>query len=157
MVFSMAYTESIAKKIEEYLKAQDWSFVFDSVGGMFSVEADLTCKFGAALVVYQVTEGGFLCYTTVAGNAPADMRAVVGEYLHRANYGLPNGNFEFDYDDGSVHFKTYFDCPDGEPTQKQLSDSMAIGLTVLDHYGDGLYTLISSSSLARQLIVKADE
>ena len=153
----MAYAESIAKKLQEYLKDQDWSFTFDPISGMISVEAELSCKLAAALVVYQVTEEGFLCYTTIMDSAPADMRVVVGEYLHRANYGLPNGNFEFDYDDGSVHFKTYFDCPDGEPTEKQMSDSMAIGLTVFDHYGDGLYELLNSGSLARQLIVQADE
>ncbi len=153
----MAYTESIAKKIEAYLKEQDWSFTFDSLGGMFSVEAELTCALGAALVIYQVTEDGFLCYTTIMDDAPAEMRPVVGEYLHRANYGLPNGNFEFDYDDGSIHFKTWFDCPDGLPTEKQLADSISIGLSVLDHYGNGLYELLHSASAARRLIVQADE
>ena len=153
----MAYNASIMQKLTEYLKAQDWAFTYDTISGMISVEAELSCKFAAALVVYQVTDEGFLCYTTVVDSVPAEMRAVAGEYLHRANYGLPNGNFEFDYDDGSVHFKTYFDCPNGQPTEKQMADSMAIGLTVFDHYGDGLYELINSSSIARQLIVKADE
>lgn len=153
----MAFKESIMQTLVKYLKEQDWAFTADSISGMISVEAELSCKFAAALVVYQVTEEGFLCYTTVVDSVPAERRGEVGEYLHRANYGLPNGNFEFDYDDGSVHFKTYFDCPGGQPTEKQLSDSMAIGLTVFDHYGDGLYELINSSSIARQLIIKADE
>lgn len=152
----MAYAKSIATKLEEYMKAQDWTFTKDSVSGMFTVEAELNCKFAAAMVVYQVTEDGFLCYTTVMDTVPAEMRSVAGEYLHRANYGLPNGNFEFDYDEGSVHFKTYFDCPDGMPTEKQMTDSMDIGLTVFEHYGDGLHELIRRGSLARQLIVKVD-
>ena len=153
----MRYSESIAKSIDAYLREQNWAFDFDEIGGIFTVEADLACKLGVALVVYQVTEGAFLCYTTIADEAPAEMRAIVGEYLHRANYGLPNGNFEFDYEEGSIHFKTYFECPDGVPTAKQLNDSMAIGLTVFDHYGDGLYELLHSGSMARRLILKAEE
>ena len=153
----MRYSESIAKSIDTYLRKEDWAFDFDEIGGIFTVEADLQCKLGVALVVYQVTEGAFLRYTTIADEVSAEMRPMVGEYLHRANYGLPNGNFEFDYDEGSIHYKTYFECPDGVPTEKQLNDSMAIGLTVFDHYGDGLYELLHSSSQARRLILKAEE
>lgn len=153
----MAYAKSIAEKLDVYFKQQGWTYTFDSISGMFSVEAELSCALASALVVYQVTQEGFLTYTTIMDSVSPEMRNVVGEYLHRANYGLPNGNFEFDYDEGSIHFKTYFDCPDAAPTEKQLSDSMSIGLTVFDHYGDGLYQLLHSSSLARQLIVQADE
>lgn len=153
----MRYSETIAKSIETYLREQDWEFTFDEIGGVFTVEADLSCKLGAALVVYQAMEDSFLCYTTIGEEAPAEMKASVAEYLHRANYGLPRGNFEFDYDEGSIHFKTFFDCPGGVPTAKQLDDSMAIGLTVFDHYGDGLHELLQGGSLARRLILKAEE
>lgn len=153
----MRYSETIANSIDTYLKAKDWGFTFDEIGGIFTVEADLECKLNVALVVYQVLEEGFLCYTTITDEAPAEMRVSVAEYLHRANYGLPRGNFEFDYDEGSIHFKTFFDCPGAVVTEKQLEDSMAIGLTVFDRYGDGLYELLNGGSLARRLILKAEE
>ena len=152
----MRYSEVIADRIGTYLTEQNWEFTFDEIGGIFTVEADLECKLGAALVVYQVTEDSFLCYTTITDEVPAEMKAVVGEYLHRANYGLPRGNFEFDYDEGSVHFKTFFDCSEGTVTEKQLEESISIGLTVFDHYGDGLYELMNSSSQARRMILKAE-
>lgn len=153
----MRYNETIAGGIAAYLKEQDWAFDFDELSGIFTVEADLSCKLDVALVVYQVMEDSFLCYTTISDEASEEMKPLVAEYLHRANYGLPRGNFEFDYEDGSIHFKTFFDCPTGVPTEKQLSESMAIGLTVLDRYGDGLYTLLHSGSLARKLIVETEE
>ena len=144
--------EGIAKAIEAYLKEKDWTFEYDVIHGVFSVEAELECQLATALVVYQAKEDSFLCYTTIADTAAPEIRTVVGEYLHRANYGLPNGNFEFDYDDGSIHYKTYFDCQSGTPTEKQLDDSMAIGLTLFDHYGDGLYELLRGGSQAKKLI-----
>lgn len=148
----MSKQETIAKAIEAYLKKKDWAFTYDAAQGIFSVEAELECKLGAALVIYQTKEDGFLCYTSLAEAAAPQMRAVVGEYLHRANYGLPNGNFEFDYDEGAIHYKTYFDCTQAPPTEQQLEESMAIGLTVVDYYGDGLYELLQGESQAKQLI-----
>ena len=153
----MNYSESIAHSIETYLKENDWTFDFDVIHGTISVEAELSCRLASAIVVYQITEAGFLCYTGLPVDAESSVRPQVGEYLHRANYGLPNGNFEFNYDDGSIHYKTVFDCPDGVPSQKQLEDSMAIGLTVIDHYGDGLYEILNSPvSLAKKLIGEID-
>ena len=153
----MVHAETIAKKIDKFLRENDWNFEYDMIHGIFSVEADLESKLTTALVVYQAMEDGFMCYTTIADEARKEVMPLVGEYLHRANYGLPNGNFALDYESGEIHFKTYFDCPDGEPTQKQLEDSIAIGLTVFDHYGDGLYKILHSESLAKQLIEGLDQ
>ena len=153
----MRFTEKIAERLENYFKEKDWTYDYDTIHGVFSIEADLQCKFGSAMVVYQAMDEAFLTYTTIAEEARMGVRADVAEYLHRANYGLPNGNFEFDYDDGAVHFKTYFDCPEGVVTDKQLEDSMAIGLTVFDRYGDGLYEIMRSASLAKGIIEKIEE
>ena len=142
----------IAEKIETFLKEQDWTYDYDQFHGVFSVEADLECKLASALIVYQATEEGFLCYTTIAQQAVSSIRPMMGEYLHRANYGLPNGNFEFDYDSGEIHYKTYFDCPEGAVTQKQLEDSVTIGLSVFDRYGDGLYEILQNDNIAKKLI-----
>lgn len=41
---------------------------------------------------------------TLPVNMPAQRRAAVGELLHRLNYDLRIGTFEFSYDDGEVRF-----------------------------------------------------
>lgn len=153
----MNYSEQIADAIMQYLTAHGWTYDADMVHGIISVEAQLSCRLGSAMVIYQVMEQGFVCYTALPVDAAPEVRAQVGEYLHRANYGLPRGNFEFDYDDGSVQYKTDFDCPGGVSTERQLEDSLAIGLTVVDHYGNGLLGVMGNGdSLAKQLIAELD-
>ena len=153
----MLFSEQIFQAIQRYLTENGWTFDADQIHGTVSVEAELQSRMDSAMVVYQAGEDGFLCYTALPVNAEPAVRAQVGEYLHRANYGLPNGNFEFDYDDGSIHYKTSFDCPDGAPTQKQLEDSLAIGLTVIDRYGDGLLDVMGEGrTLASRLIEEID-
>lgn len=153
----MQYSDQIANAIMAYLTKQGWVYDADMVHGTIAVEADLSCRLGSAMVVYQVQEEGFLCYTALPVDVAPAVRAQVGEYLHRANLGLPRGNFEFNYDDGSVQYKTDFDCPGGAPTPKQLEDSLAVGLTVVDHYGDGLLGMIGTGeTLAQKLIAELD-
>ncbi len=153
----MIYEGNITKRLEGFFKEKDWAYEHDTIHGVFSIEAGLECKLGSALVVYQAMDEAFLTYTTIAEEAKNEVKSIVAEYLHRANYGLPNGNFEFDYDTGAIHFKTYFDCPGGVVTDKQLEDSMAIGLTLFDRYGDGLYEILRSRSMAKELIEKTED
>lgn len=153
----MVYSEKIAACVRDYLNAQDFSYDYDAFHGTFSVEAELSCRLRTCLVVLQITENAFLSYAALNESVPAARIAAVGEYLHRANYGLPNGNFELDCDDGSIHFKTYFDCPDEAPAAKQLTDAFAIPLAVIDHYGDGLLRVINEElSLAGSIIKELD-
>jgi hypothetical protein len=46
----------------------------------------------------------FVTYVAAPSTCPADRRAAVAEFVARANWGLPMGNFELDIDDGSVRF-----------------------------------------------------
>jgi len=47
-----------------------------------------------------------LLYSIAPRRVPESLRPEVAEYLARANYGLADGNFELDFDDGEVRFKT---------------------------------------------------
>jgi len=45
-------------------------------------------------------------YSILGNNVPPPQRAVVAELLTRANYGLILGNWEMDFSDGEVRYKT---------------------------------------------------
>jgi hypothetical protein len=50
--------------------------------------------------------GLVLLYSIAPEPIPEERRLDVSEFLTRANYGLADGNFELDFDDGEVRFKT---------------------------------------------------
>lgn len=153
----MEYSEKIADRIEAYLKNQDWTYEFDAIHGTFSVEAELSCRLKTALIITQVQKDSFISYAGINAEAAPDCRIAVGEYLHRANYGLARGCFEMNYDDGGIHFKTFTDCAQAEPEERAIADSYIIPLAVIDHYGDGLLSLIEGEpSAAKRLISEAD-
>lgn len=47
-----------------------------------------------------------ICIASFRQTVPDARRLEAAEYLHRINYGLLLGNFEMDYDEGEVRFRT---------------------------------------------------
>jgi hypothetical protein len=52
-----------------------------------------------------------LLYSIAPRRVPADRRREVSEFLTRANHGLADGNFELDFEDGEVRFKSVLHVP----------------------------------------------
>ena len=50
-----------------------------------------------------------LFYSYCPIKAPEDKRPILADFLTRANYGLYVGNFEMDFNDGEVRYKTSID------------------------------------------------
>ncbi|MGK0360873.1 MAG: hypothetical protein ACI9U2_003187 [Bradymonadia bacterium] len=73
---------------------------------------------------------------------PESKRPAVAEFLNRANYGLVIGNFEMDYNDGEVRFKTYFDAQGFAITRKAVEVHVFANLATFDRYNAGLMSVM---------------
>ena len=51
----------------------------------------------------------FVFYSLCPVKAPTEKRQLIAEFLTRANYDLLIGNFEFDFEDGEIRYKTSID------------------------------------------------
>ncbi|MBI2566365.1 MAG: YbjN domain-containing protein [Candidatus Schekmanbacteria bacterium] len=84
----------------------------------------------------------FLFYSVVPINAPEAVRAQVAEYLTRANYGLVMGNFELDFKDGEIRYKTMVDVGDGELTENLIRPVVYVNCMMMDKYFPGLMSVM---------------
>ncbi|MEO5952445.1 MAG: YbjN domain-containing protein [Chloroflexia bacterium] len=73
-----------------------------------------------------------LFYSYCPVKAPEDKRPILADFLTRANYGLYIGNFEMDFNDGEVRYKTSIDVegnigtdPADKPTDGAAADGAA--------------------------------
>jgi hypothetical protein len=69
-------------------------------------------------------------------------RAKVNEYLTRANFGLTNGNFEFDLDDGEILYKVHLATADNEPSDAQIEAYIRTSIDMMERYGTGLVKIM---------------
>ena len=63
----------------------------------------------------------------------------MAEFVTRANRGMRIGNFELDFDDGEIRYKTSMDVEGGDLTDKMIDNLLRANLTTTDRYFTGLY------------------
>jgi hypothetical protein len=77
-------------------------------------------------------------YSVSPMNVPEERRAAVAEFITRANYGMVIGNFEMDYADGEIRYKTSIDA-EGVPLDPQLVRQVVYpNVLTFDRYLKGL-------------------
>ena len=76
---------------------------------------------------------------------PIDRISALAEFLTRANYGLPLGNFEIDMNDGEINFKNSLDVSDGELTTKMVQTLIVFSLECLNRYLPGIREVVAGA------------
>lgn len=84
----------------------------------------------------------FLFYVMVPTKVPEALRPAVAEFLTRANYGLRIGNFEMDYADGEVRYKSSLDFEGALLTPALIRNAIYPAVQTLDRYMPGLMAVI---------------
>jgi len=105
--------------------------------------------------VYVVTDEDaeqVVIYSDLGMMVPKSKRAVAAEFLTRANFGLNIGNFEMDFADGQVRFKTSIDVEGGSLSDTQVKNLVGINVLTTDEYLPGLQKVIAGTATAREAI-----
>jgi hypothetical protein len=84
----------------------------------------------------------FLFYVVAPINVPEATRPAVAEFLTRANYGLRIGNFEMDYGDGEVRYKSSLDFEDVALTFPMIKHGVYPAVQTMDRYLPGLMAVV---------------
>src|SRR5262249_47600370 len=90
-------------------------------------------------------------------NVPEEKRVEIAEFITRANYGLVIGNFEMDYNDGEVRYKTSVDVEGGELTPKMIENLMRANLMTMDRYFAGVMGVLYGDRDPAEAIAEMEE
>jgi hypothetical protein len=85
-------------------------------------------------------------YSICPRRVDAQQRANMAELLTRANYGIVIGNFELDYSDGEVRFKTSIDVEDARLTPPLIHHIVYANLLMTDRYLPGITAIIEGQT-----------
>jgi hypothetical protein len=99
----------------------------------------------------------FIFYVVMPVRAPAHMRLAVAEYITRANYGLRIGNFEMDFDDGEVRYKSSIDFEGSELTPSLIRNTIYPAVQTMDRYLPGVLAVIFGGKSAEEAIASIEE
>lgn len=85
-------------------------------------------------VVARETDGRCTIYSQAPWATPDELRHAMAELITRINFGLPIGNFEMDYSDGEVRFKTSIDVSGSHLAGELFDGLLEPNLGVMDVY-----------------------
>lgn len=135
-------TSYVLDLFEAYLQDLEWRYQLDAEREI--IRFGVNCDNGSFEVILHVIPDIDLvkCFTLFPVRVPAPNRAAAAEYLTRANYGLLFGNFEMDYADGEVRFRTSMNTDDVAINSVVARHLVQQNINTADRYVAGLLRVV---------------
>lgn len=96
-------------------------------------------------------------YSVAPIKVPEAKRLAVAEFLTRANYGMVMGNFELDFSDGEIRYKTSIDLAGGSPLTLLLTKPLVYtNVLMMDKYLPGVMEVLYADVSPEQAIRKIE-
>lgn len=122
----------------------------------FSMDTDVMKE--VRFMAYQENDSTMLFLTYLPMKIPQDKRAEVAAYITRANYGLHVGNFEMDWNDGELRYKTTGVAdPQSMPGLEVIRRLTYVGFSMFDRYVPGVLSILYGGKTAAEAIAEAEK
>ncbi len=140
----------------DYMESEQWKY--EILEGDTMLRFHVKTSAGIMICYADVNEAhDWLCfYSILPVNVTPDRRAAMAEFLSRANHGLRIGNFEMDFDEGEVRFKTSIDIEGGELTETMIDNLLRANLSTMNMYFHGLMKTIFSEKSPSEIIASIE-
>ncbi len=96
-------------------------------------------------------------YIVAPVNASEERRGAVAEFITRANYGMRIGNFEMDFTDGEIRYKSSFDFESTVLGSQLIKNALYPGVQTTDQYLPGLMKVIYGDGEPVDIIKEIEE
>lgn len=128
--------------VGQYLEQDDWPY--DLVEGRTIYKTAFEGKNGQFTCYAQerAEQEQFIFYSIFPARVPEHLLGEAAEFITRANYGMVIGNFEMDYRDGEVRYKTSVDVEDVEVVEPLIRHLIYANVLTMDRYAPGLMRVL---------------
>lgn len=140
--------ESVAAFFEE----DGWNFQVTPEGNaIFTGAAGDNGEFSCQ-IIWEPTHEYLICYAVVPVETVPHRMAAMTEFIARANYGLPSGNFEINLDSGEVRFRTSIFVADRSLSYDEIEDFLYTAVLQTDLYLPGIMRVNYGVSPAEAIV-----
>jgi hypothetical protein len=94
----------------------------------------------------------FVFHSVCPLTVPPAKRLAMAEFLTRANYGMLIGNFEMDFEDGEIRYKTGVNLEDTNLTDSMIRPQVYANVLMMDKYLPGINSVIYSDVAPKDAI-----
>jgi len=147
----------ILDKTIEFFTQEGWRF--EQLEGKPIVRMGFKGDNGSWMCFAQAKEDKhqLLFYSIMESNVPENKRPEIAEFVTRANYGLQIGNFEMDFSDGEIRYKTSIDVEGGELTLKMIRTLVYVNILMMDRYLPGIMSVLHAGTSPAAAIAQVEK
>jgi hypothetical protein len=147
---------AIFDEVTKFFKEAGWPY--SQMGERTALNVTFQGKNGSWNCLAQVDEERyiFLFYSYCPVKAPEDKRPILADFLTRANYGLYVGNFEMDFNDGEVRYKTSVDVEGDWLSQPLIKQMVYTNFMIMDKYLPGIMSVIYGGASPTEAIAQVE-
>ncbi|MEQ8972721.1 MAG: YbjN domain-containing protein [Coleofasciculus sp. C1-SOL-03] len=147
----------ILEEMVNFFKQDDWSFY--QIKGQPVLQMGFQGKNGQWTCYARARENEqqFVFYSICPVTVPKSKRRGLGEFIARANYGMIIGNFELDFAEGEIAYKTSIDVEGSTLTFPQMKRLVDTNVTMMDQYLPGIKSVIQGDASPEEAIAQIEK
>ncbi|MDJ1174803.1 YbjN domain-containing protein [Roseofilum capinflatum] len=141
---------SLEAVVRDFFEQDDWEFIQVESG---LLQLAFQGENGRWRCYARIYEGDkqFLFYSLFPVAVPEGDRRLMAELLTKANYGMILGNFELDFADGELRYKTSIDVEGDRLTVALVRSLVYANVTIMDRYLPAIVAVLEGSSISEAL------
>lgn len=136
----------------DFFKTDEWPFIQLEDRPVLSMNFDGKNAKWTCFAQAREEQQQFIFYSVCPVNAPAEKRPALAEFVTRANYGLIIGNFELDFEDGEIRYKTSLDAEELALNATIFKNLVYANVSMMDKYLPGIMSILYSEISPREMI-----
>ncbi|MDJ0734410.1 MAG: YbjN domain-containing protein [Nostocaceae cyanobacterium] len=140
-----------------FLQEDGWNPQFIEEKEAYKINFESEHGIGIAYAQVLTDLEQFLFYVMIPFKIPEESLNTIAELITRANYGLRVGNFEMDYEDGKVRYKTCIDFEGEILTKGYIKNAVYPALKTMERYVPGFLSVVYGGQTPEEALAVLEE
>lgn len=135
----------VFEEMVNFFQEDGWNFY--QLGDQSIISLNISADNGTWQCLAQANDEkeNFAFYSICPVNVPEPKRIAIAEYITRANHGLHSGNFEMDFEDGEIRYKTSAKFTGYNHKSAMFEHLVYANINIMDLYLPGIMRVIYSN------------
>ncbi|MBE9045005.1 YbjN domain-containing protein [Pleurocapsales cyanobacterium LEGE 10410] len=133
---------SLRDSVIEFLRQENWQYTITENPSILRMSCQGENGQWRCYAQIKEAERQFIFYSVCPVQTPGSKLGAIAEYTTRANYGMATGNFELDFSDGEVRYKTSICIYNGRLALEAIAHLVSVNVSMMDRYLPGIITVI---------------
>jgi hypothetical protein len=138
----------LSKTLERFFQEENWAVLYLAEQSVLQLKFQGSQGQWHCYAQAKEAEQQVIFYSVLPVKAPGARRSAIAEFITRANYGIVLGNFEMDFSDGEIRYKTSVGVEGSFLDVALIRQLVYSNLLITDKYLPGIQAVIQGRSAA---------